>query len=138
MRSILCGLVVLAAAIVVPSASTSAAVPTASASTYIVLYKRAAVPADVATTIRNAGGTLVYSYAQIGVAIAQSSSPSFRDNLLKNQGIENASSTAGFAYKLPDEQADTGDSSQGDLPNSPAGDSDTFSSLQWDMRQIKS
>jgi subtilisin family serine protease len=137
MRSILCGLVVLVAAIIVPSASTSTAAPTTSASTYIVLYKQAAVPGDVATTIRNSGGTLVYSYSQIGVAIARSSSPSFRDSLLKDQGIENASSTAGFAYQLPDEQADTGDSSQGDLPNTPASDSDTFSSLQWDMRQIK-
>ncbi len=137
MRSIVCGLVVLAAAIIVPSASTSTAAPTASTLTYIVLYKQAAVPAGVATTIRNAGGTLVYSYSQIGVAIAQSSSSSFRDSLLKNQGIENASSTAGFAHQLPDEQADTGDSSQGDLPNSPASDPDTFSPLQWDMRQIK-
>jgi hypothetical protein len=87
MRSILCGLVVLVAAIIVPSASTSTAAPTTSASTYIVLYKQAAVPGDVATTIRNSGGTLVYSYSQIGVAIARSSSPSFSESLLKDQGI---------------------------------------------------
>src|ERR671936_54634 len=95
-RVLLCGLVVLATAI---------AAPAAFGSNYIVLYKASAVPADAATTIQKAGGTFVYSYPQIGVVIAKSDSASFRDNRLKDNRIENASSTAGFAYQLPDAQA---------------------------------
>ena len=72
---------------------------------YIVLYKGQSVPSDAAATIAKAGGTLVYSYAQIGVAIAQSNNASFRANLLKDARIDDASATAKFATQLPNEQA---------------------------------
>jgi len=66
----------------------------ASADSYIVLYKSQSVPANAATTIQQAGGTLVYSYDQIGVAIATSSNASFRRNLLAtDKFVENAAST---------------------------------------------
>jgi lantibiotic leader peptide-processing serine protease len=125
-----CGLVLLATAV---------AAPAAFGSNYVVLYKQQAVGADAASTIARAGGTLVYSYPQIGVVIARSESPSFRDNLLKGSKIENVSSTDGFATQLPN-QADTATDATGpppgDAPNSPATDTDTLSPLQWDMRQI--
>jgi subtilisin family serine protease len=104
---------------------------------YIVLYKGQSVPSDAAATIGKAGGTLVYSYSQIGVAIAESSSASFRSNLLKDNRVDNASATAKFATQLPNEQAAAEGPPPGDLPNAPAGDADTLSPLQWDMRQIK-
>jgi hypothetical protein len=44
----------------------------ASAAKYIVLYKANGVPADGGAVIRSAGGTVVASYAQIGVIIADS------------------------------------------------------------------
>ena len=110
--------------------------PPAVAANYVVLYKQQAVPADVAETIAKAGGSLVYAYPQIGVAIASSDNPSFRDALLKDNRIENAASTEGFASRLPDLQADADGPTAGDLPNAPAADSDTFTPLQWDMRQI--
>ncbi|MDX6478459.1 MAG: lantibiotic leader peptide-processing serine protease, partial [Gaiellaceae bacterium] len=66
----------------------------AQAERYVILYKSQAVPADAAATIQKAGGTVVYSYGQIGVVIANSTSSSFRDNLLKDQKIENASGTS--------------------------------------------
>jgi subtilisin family serine protease len=109
---------------------------------YIVLYKQQAVPADAATTIQKAGGTFVASYSQIGVVIASSDNASFRDNLLKDSRIENASGTAGFATRVDDGSGSSLDSTDasgpppGDLPNAPATDADTFSALQWDMRQI--
>jgi hypothetical protein len=56
------------------------AAPDAQASgeqTYIVLYKQRAVPADVSNAIELAGGTLLHSYDEIGVAIARSDSPAF-------------------------------------------------------------
>src|SRR5438046_8767821 len=72
---------------------------------YIVLYKGSSVPKDGASRISGAGGTLVYSYDQIGVAIAQSDSASFRANLLKDARIEDVTATAAYATQLPDEQA---------------------------------
>jgi subtilisin family serine protease len=127
-RAIVCALIALAAAV---------AAPAAFGSSYIVLYKQQAVPADAAATIQKAGGTFVYAYPQIGVVIARSDSTSFRDNLLKDARIENASSTAGFGIQLPDQSTDASGPPAGDLPNAPATDADTFSALQWDMRQIK-
>src|SRR3954462_3425718 len=122
-----CALVLVAAAIVAPAAL---------AANYVVLYKQQAVPADGAETVAKAGGSLVYAYPEIGVAIASSDSAAFRNNLLKDNRIENAASTEAFASRLPDLQADAEGPSDGDLPNAPAGDADTFSALQWDMRQI--
>jgi subtilisin family serine protease len=110
----------------------------AQAENYVVLYKSQAVPADAAATIQKAGGKLVYSYGQIGVAIASSTSSSFRANLLKDQKIENASATSAFATHLDgvESSQDTSGGGGGDLPNAPATDADSLSPLQWDMRQI--
>jgi subtilisin family serine protease len=137
-KHIIVRLVVLCAAVTATLAFASSAF----GSNYIVLYKNSAVPADVASSVQKAGGTLIYSYSQIGVAIAQSSNASFRSNLLKDSRIENASSTAGFATQVSDQSGsslDTTDASgppPGDLPNASASDTDSLSPLQWDMRQI--
>jgi lantibiotic leader peptide-processing serine protease len=111
---------------------------TANAQNYIVLYKQQSVGPDAASVIQKAGGSLVYSYPQIGVVIASSDSASFRDNLLKDSRIENASGTAPYATQLDNAYTTDagGGGSPGDLPNAPATDSDTLSPLQWDMRQI--
>src|ERR671936_1823598 len=128
-RLIVCGLV---------AAVTAIAAPAAFGSNYIVLYRQQAIQGSAATTIQKAGGTLVYAYPQIGVAIASSSNPSFRDNLLKNSSIAGAASTAGFATGLSGVESATDSSGPppGGLPNSPASDSDSLSGLQWDMAQI--
>jgi subtilisin family serine protease len=109
---------------------------TALGQNYVVLYKQQAVPADAAQTIAKAGGTLVYTYNQIGVAIANSDSASFRASLLKDARIENAAGTAGYVTQVDGGSADAEGPPPGDLPNSPATDTDNLSSLQWDMRQI--
>ena len=114
------------------------AVPTAWAATpqtFILVYKQQAAPGDAKTTIQRAGGTLVAVYGQIGVVIARSSNPSFRDTLLLDSRVEGAAPTGSFATRLPADQADS-DAASGDLGNSPATDTDTLSPLQWDMRQI--
>ena len=105
----------------------------ASAATYVVLYKSAGVSADAGTKIRAAGGTVVASYAQIGVVIAKSSSPTFRDTIAKDKSVDGVSATAAFATHLDNTDVTA---SEGDLPNAPATDSDSLSGLQWDMRQI--
>jgi hypothetical protein len=91
MRKLLAGGLVLLA--------TAVAAPAAFGSNYVVLYKQA-VDSNAAATIKNAGGSLVYSHPQIGVVIASSSNPSFRDNLLKDSKVESASSTDGTAGDL--------------------------------------
>src|SRR5438477_7494617 len=115
----------------------SLAAPAAFASNYVVLYKQQALPANVDATITRAGGSVVYQYPQIGVVIAKSDNASFRDNLLKDNRIENAAATERFATKLPDMQAGAAEGPPEELPNAPATDTDTLSPLQWDMRQIK-
>jgi subtilisin family serine protease len=109
----------------------------ASADTFVVLYKSTAVPASAKTDVEKAGGTYVYGYNQIGVAIARSDSASFASTLSKDSRVEGVSSTRGFASKLEEPESQQADGPPpGDLPNSPASDTDTFSPLQWDMRQI--
>ena len=104
--------------------------------TYIVLYQQQAVPANAAATIARAGGTLVYAYGQIGVAIARSSSSTFRTALLAlDRSVQDASATTRFAVQLH-EDLDASGPPGGDLANAPATDADTFSAFQWDMSQI--
>src|SRR6266853_1153669 len=106
---------------------------------YIVLYSASAVPADASASMAKAGGSLVYSYPQIGVVIAKSDSATFRDVIVKDSRVEGAAATAAFATQVKNQLAKTDDASgpqPGDLPNAPATDSDSLSGLQWDMRQI--
>src|SRR5436309_6850784 len=106
---------------------------------YIVLYSASAVPADASASMAKAGGSLVYSYPQIGVAIARSDSGTFQANIVKDNRVEGASATAAFATKLNDDKATSADASgppPGDFPTAPATDADSLSPLQWDMRQI--
>jgi subtilisin family serine protease len=118
---------------VAAAALTLAFAGTASAATYVVLYKAQGLPADGGASVRAAGGTVVASYPQIGVLIASSDSAGFRAALAKDNRVDGVSTTAGFASRL---EPDAAASSEGDLPNAPATDADTFSGLQWDMRQI--
>ncbi len=102
--------------------------------TYIILYKSNAVPADAAKVIANAGGSLVYSFNEIGVAIARSENAAFRANLLADNRIEGASATAGFGVQLTDEIQVLDAAS---LSQSAAGTwGDPMSNRQWDMLQI--
>ena len=136
----------VAVAIAVPGAalatSATAAETTGTQQNYVVLYSASAVPADAATTIAQAGGTLVAAYGQIGVAIARSASADFGTAMARDSRVEGVAATAAFATKLDGAVAgDSADDSNaggpaGDLPNAPASDSDSLSPLQWDMRQI--
>jgi lantibiotic leader peptide-processing serine protease len=104
--------------------------------TFLVLWKTNSVPPNAATTIKKAGGTLVQSYSQIGVAVARSDSPSFRDKLLAaDKSIEGAATTGKFGIQAFDE----GEFDQGESrvePKAPAPGQDNLSGLQWDMEQI--
>ena len=133
MKSILARLVVLTALVALAGAAPALS---ASSSTYIVLYKQAALPANAQAAIERAGGTFVQAYPEIGVAIARSSSASFRDAVLKDSRIENASATDRFGIQVDSNVTDAEGPPPGDLANAPATDADNLSPLQWDMRQI--
>jgi subtilisin family serine protease len=117
------GLLALLAVPVVPSSE-------GVAETYIVLYGKQAAPRGAEKAIAAAGGELVYSYDEIGVAIARSGNAAFRDSMMRGKGVEGVVSTAGFGVKLDYEvegfEAVSNDSSWGD----------PLSYLQWDMLQI--
>ena len=93
-RGMLRGLVVAAVALL-----SLAFASTASADSFIVLYKGSSVPASASADVQKAGGTYVIGYDQIGVAIARSQSASFASQMAKDNRVEGVSSTAGFASK---------------------------------------
>src|SRR5438132_13847614 len=78
---------------------------------YIVLYGASAVPADASASMAKAGGSLVYSYPQIGVVIAKSDSATFRDVIVKDSRVEGAAATAAFATQVKNQLAKTDDAS---------------------------
>src|SRR2546428_9731216 len=104
--------------------------------TYIVLTNVQAVQTDATRTITNAGGVIVYAYNALGVLIARSDSPLFRDTLLADSRIENVSSTAGFATRLRDVVTTDASAPSQIVPGPPVTDNDSLSPLQWDMVQI--
>src|SRR5215212_2480092 len=108
----------------------------ASADSFIVLYKGNAVPSSARADVQTAGGTFVHAYNQIGVAIARSDSASFATKLGRDNRVEGVASTAGFASRLSPAETEASGPPPGNLPNAPATDGDTFSPMQWDMRQI--
>ncbi len=103
--------------------------------TYLVLYKTQSISSQSASLVAQAGGRLVYSYPQIGVAVVRSSDDAFTANLLKaDSSVEGAAATAGFATQLSD-NVSTADANT-PVVNTPAPGSDPLSGLQWDMVQI--
>ncbi len=100
--------------------------------TYLILYKGQAVPGDAGSKIAGAGGSLAYTYDEIGVAIARSNSVTFRDNLLADARIEGVSSTGNFGVQLNEvaEVVDPASLVQAGIWGDP------LSSRQWDMFQI--
>jgi lantibiotic leader peptide-processing serine protease len=128
----------MAGSLLLASAPMSAAVQTAHAGTqqtYLVVYSQQALPAGAAATISSAGGTLVATYAAIGVAVARSDNTTFRDNLMKDTKVEGVSATAGFATRLNNGVVDDGTTTV--ATPIPAPGSDPLSGLQWDMNQIQ-
>lgn len=100
--------------------------------TYLVVYKSLAVPSDAATKITQAGGTLVAAYSEIGVAVARSTSTTFRSTMRKDTRVFDAASTSKVVVRAEDLNA-VADAA----PDIPVTDSaETLFGLQWDMTQI--
>jgi subtilisin family serine protease len=116
--------------------ATLAFASSAFARNYIILYKQNAVAPNAATTVRQAGGSIVASYPKIGVVVAESSAPGFVGGVLKDSQVDSASSTSGFGTKLDEASLTAQGPPPGPFPNTPASDTDNLSPFQWDMAQI--
>src|SRR5688572_19479219 len=129
--------VIAATGAFVPTAATAApAGTTGPAENYLVLFKGSQSPANAAALVTAAGGTVVADYATIGVLVASSGNSAFADRMKASNKVEGASATADYATQVGTVEVDVADAQPGDLPNAPATDADTFSPLQWDMRQM--
>src|SRR6267378_6713669 len=136
------GLLILIALTVVIGASPATTVAYAAGTTqnYLDVFKASHSPAGQSAKFQAAAGQVIAGYDQIGVAVVSSSNANFRAAMLADTNVDDAASTAGLGYQLPDAQsgADTASGPPtGALPNSPSTDADSLSPLQWDMRQIK-
>ena len=107
----------------------------ADAARYIVVFNGKSVPASAEKAIAKAGGTLVYSYDRIGVAIADSDDPGFLARLDGRKGVT-AVAPSGDDDFDDSEVSNPSEPRMGRLPNEPATDNDPFSSRQWNLRQI--
>ncbi len=105
----------------------------AGSQTYLVVYKSLAVPNGAAAAVERAGGSMVAQYDAIGVAVARSSSSTFRSTILADGRVTGAAVTSKVVTRILDGASDN---SAAPTPNIPATDSDNLSGLQWDMRQI--
>jgi subtilisin family serine protease len=108
------------------------------ASNYLVVFKASHIPAGQAAKFQSAGGQLVAAFDQIGVAVVRSDNVYFRGIMLADSNVDDAASTAGLGYQLPQLGGAT-DTAAGPptVPSATVSDTDTLSPLQWDMRQIK-
>ena len=72
---------------------------TAAAERYVVLYKhdRDAAPSSAQADVQRAGGSLVAAYPEIGVVVAESSSPGFAAALDRLRSVEGVAATGGLS-----------------------------------------
>src|SRR5947207_395546 len=102
---------------------------------FLIVYAGSTVSPASVDAIRSAGGTIVTTYRQIGVALASSSTTTFAANLeRRDPKVIGVSATGAFATKLND--GAQGGSGSDAVPTTPATDGDSLSGLQWDMVQI--
>jgi subtilisin family serine protease len=129
--------VIAATGVFVPTAATAAPAGTTGPSeTYLVLFKGSSSPANAAAIVAGAGGAVVANYSQIGVLVATSTNSAFDETVRADNKVEGASATTDFGTRIGGLEADASDAQPGELPNATASDTDTFSPLQWDMRQM--
>ncbi len=112
--------------------ATTVAYAAGTTQTYLVVFKASQIPAGQAAKFQAAAGQVIAIYDQIGVAVVSSDNANFRAAMLADSNVDDAASTAGLGYKLPDIQAGADSAA-----SSPSTDTDSLSPLQWDMRQIK-
>jgi subtilisin family serine protease len=127
--ALVCGLSLAA----VPAVAAPA--QTGESETYVVLYKANGVGQSSLAAVAAAGGTVVQTYPQIGVAIVTSDRVGFGDAVeAADPSVQGAASTAALGVQLSDDAVT--DAADPVDPGTPAPGTDPLSSIQWDMDQI--
>jgi subtilisin family serine protease len=105
---------------------------------YLILGKANRLPADLATRVSQAGGTVTATIAQIGVATATSSSPAFQTKASAILGVQAVAPDQMIQWIDPSERViEAGDVTDEGLSAQGIGDDETFfGGLQWSMRAI--
>jgi hypothetical protein len=102
--------------------------------TYLVLAPNGNSTAKASARVKDAGGTVVATYGQIGVLVARSSNPDFA-TAASGSGVDAVASTAALGTLLDDgEVLDTVDATAVEATGDPTGE--PLWNLQWDMPQI--
>ncbi|WP_426997417.1 S8 family serine peptidase [Pseudarthrobacter sp. N5] len=130
--------VALAVGLSVGAAAPATSAPAAGGEmqTYLVLYKANGVSGASLAKLESAGGTVVQSYPQIGVAVVKSDRVGFGQTLkAADLSVQGASATGAFGVALGDNG--TTDAAVAVDPGTPAPGNDNLSGLQWDMDQIQ-
>lgn len=112
-----------------------AAAPTAVSTgqqTYLVLYKGTSISSSSLGAVATAGGTVVSTFPQIGVAVVRSDRAGFGSALRAlDSSVSGAAATAGLGVQL-DEETDAAAS----ISAIDAYTTNDLTGLQWDMDQI--
>ena len=104
--------------------------------TYIVLAKQENVSARLLSQLRLQGGTIVASYAEIGVVVVRTSDAQFAGRAQKSVDVEGAANASALTFRLKPSIEGQGGDNNGNPGNQPVTDGDHLSGLQWDMKQI--
>ncbi len=125
-----------AGAILVAGAPVESVQATTSGSdeTYLVVYKDGQSSAGAPSVVQGAGGTLVYNYPQIGVAVARSDRTDFNTRMQADTRVAAVAPSRLGVTRLKDGEPDAGGADEPQMVTPAPGDS--LSGLQWDMRQI--
>lgn len=127
--------VALAAGLTVTAVVSFPAMAVGPNTTYLVLANQGNSTEAAAARVAAAGGTIVATYEQIGVLVAQSTNPSF-DTAVAGSGVEAVASTAGLGTTLDDaEVLETVDAATVAAAGDPTAE--PMFGLQWDMTQIQ-
>jgi subtilisin family serine protease len=105
--------------------------------TYLVLYRAERVPTEAAHEVARAGGTLVASYDELGVAVARSTRDDFAAELQKSRFVEGVAATTGTGVNSLTSTVAQESASSARVPKPTVPPlSEPLAAMQWNMSQI--
>jgi subtilisin family serine protease len=107
--------------------------PPANAKSYLINFTGTALPSDLAAQVSAAGGTVTTSFAQIGVALAQSGDPAFAGRAGKIRGVSSVDEDMVIQWVKPERVVEAGEVSEEVVvtPDATFGNAETFRRIQW-------
>lgn len=104
--------------VLIATLSVSAVTAQAESVRYVVNFQRAAIPANAAASIQAAGGEVVRTLPQVGIAIVVSSDPNFASNIQADRQVHSAGGVP--TMSLPDALVFPADLTPDVVPDPPA------------------